>query len=240
MACLNWKRWKRLAFSLLLMVSLVSTVLIGSSFRGSSAAPAFPAADVKDTSPPELLQAAMVENMQRGTEALAEGSRRKEAMVAIDEAHRIAKVGEYAESADGGSFSQVSTAVEEIWRRIQNGQPEAALARLREAIATLEKAPIPGAFLSSESLQIGESARLLNAYGQIVGDLEKKSDGTYVATVGGWQNVLGFLKFGGTSFELPADRLVFGKQQLIGYNFVALADSGSPNEIIRRYSRQSQ
>lgn len=240
MACLNWKRWKQLAFSLLLMASLVSTVLIGSSFRGSSAALAFPAAAAKDVSSPELLQAAMVENMQRGTEALADSSRREEAMVAIDEPHRIAKVGEYAESSGDGSFSQVSTAVEEVWRRIQNGQSKAALAQLKQATATLEKAPAPSAFLSPKPLQPGEDARLLNAYGQIVGDLEKKSDGTYVATVGGWQNVLGFLKFGGTSFELPANRLVFGKQQLIGYDFVALADSGSPDEIIHRYSRQSQ
>lgn len=237
MACL---KWKQLTFGLLLFLSLVSTFIIDGSFNNSSAAvPNLSTADTSSLSNLEILQAGMVTNMERAVEAIADSGRRKEAMVAVDEAHRIAKVGAYAESSGGGSFSQVATAVEEVWRHIQNGQPEAALNRLKEATATLEQAPVPDAFAAPEPIEADKNARLLNAYGEIVGDLERTPEGTFTATVGGWQNVLGFLEFGGTSFTLPADKLVFGKQQIAGYDFVVLADEGNPDEIISRYRPQS-
>ncbi|WP_315787810.1 hypothetical protein [Fischerella sp. JS2] len=185
----------------------------------------------------EILQKGIVKNMRNAAEAIATKGKRKQAMLAIDEARRVAKVGMYAQSGNG-NFAKAEKALEEVRHSIQNGKPKEASIQLKAALQVLNEAPISQNFAVSKSTQGYEGATLINARGQILGELESTTGEVLRARIGDWQNTLGFIDFGGTPVAIPRNKLVFGKKQTLGYVFVVLAEEINQEEAIKRYGRQ--
>jgi hypothetical protein len=228
MVCLDWKQ---ITCCLVISFGLVSTSIVV-----SEAAPVSSSTELVSANA-EILQKGIVKDMRDAIEAIATEGQRKQAMLAIDEGRRVAKVGMYAQSGNG-SFAKAEKALEEVRHSIQNGQPEEALQRLKTASQVLDEAPISPTFAVSKSTQNYAGATLINARGEILGELESTTGEVLRARIGNWQNTLGFIDFGGTSVAIPRKKLVFGKKQTFGYVFVVLAEEINQAEAIKQYSRQ--
>lgn len=152
-----------------------------------------------------------------------ENDRRAEAVMAIDEAHRVLTVGAYVEAATG-PFAEAEQAVKDIRRLLQNGRADKARQRLDEvragfaAAEATEFRPVP----VSDAY---EGATLVDAQGKVLGEfggIGAQGDGS--AVIGDWQDTLGFIDIGGEKIVVPRDRLIFGPPGTWGKVFVVLTE----------------
>ena len=165
-----------------------------------------------------------------GDTAIAElrrGSRSK-AVHALDAAMRALEVGQHA-ARGNPQFQLALTSIKSARHSLQNGNPAMAAKILHKALAALDPArasgpETPPAFVNWSDY---DGATLINAQGVRIGKLatvKKSAEGSLesVIVIGGNQNVFGLFDFGGERLIVPADRLVFGKAQVIGPVMVSL------------------
>lgn len=150
--------------------------------------------------------------------------RRAPAVRAVDEAHRVAKVAVHAASARTyETFEKVEHALRRTRRSLQNGEPERALEHLQEALQLARSVEV-GDDRRPSDFGAFAGATLVSAEGKHLGEIESITDGSARVVAGKWQDILGFLDFGGESTSIDADRLVFGPSNPFGLVFVAIAD----------------
>lgn len=81
-----------------------------------------------------------------------------------------------------------------------------------------------------------EGAVLVNANGSMVGQvrsIESGADGPVVILrIGGANDVLGFMEFGGTDITVPAERVLWGPRRSVGSVFAAVPVETSDAEEI--------
>ncbi|PRX48733.1 hypothetical protein B0I33_104551 [Prauserella shujinwangii] len=189
-------------------------------------------APVAERQPLAALTAGAARSAATARHDLAEGHR-SEASHAIDAAWRAAEVG--LETSHG----QVKQAYEAALRRLHfarqdlhYGRAGSARDELRQVVTALE--PVIG---RARELSPGvpspvvwpgyRHAVLLDATGSMIGKvrgIERGQDGSPVAVVhvGGSNDVLGFLDFGGRTVRVPADQLLWGPRGFVGAVYVAL------------------
>ncbi|HEU00326.1 MAG TPA: hypothetical protein ENH89_08225 [Aurantimonas coralicida] len=140
--------------------------------------------------------------------------------MAVDEAHRVLQVGKYVE-AYPGPFAAAEKAVKEIRRLLQNGQADDARQLLGETVTSFAAAEPP----KLRALAVGgggyRGATLIDVQGKILGEFDRvNSEDKAIATIGGWQDALGFIDIGGETMNLRLDQLIFGPNGTWGEVFV--------------------
>lgn len=157
--------------------------------------------------------------------AALEGGVRSDGVRRMDEALRVAKVAAHVSSAGGGweQLERVRQAVEQARHALQNGDRMRAIGQLRGAQdaagsvrAENERRPL--------RLDPFRGATLISLEGRKLGEIEEIAEQGARARVGGYQDTLGFIDFGGREVDLDPATMSFGPVGALGLVFVVLAD----------------
>ena len=173
-------------------------------------------------------------------------NRRSDAVHALDAATRAADVGKHAASGDtADAFARASRELELARRNLQDGKK----ARAQEVLAALATSLAIGPRLPEEweaalqpavNLEQFEEARVLNAQGVRLGEVQRVDGQMLTLRVGMSSDVLGFIDWGGgKEIIVPAYQLVFGKRKGLGSTMVVLPTfSASAPEVQAQYLAQ--
>lgn len=183
-----------------------------------------------------------------------EQGKRTKAVHAMDAALRAAEIGKHvAQGAARMQFEQAVKALKDARHVLQMGRPEEAEKRLVSAADALAHAGLqaPAAAVAmggqpppKATWSAYRRAGLINAQGVRVGEVEEireraDSGAELVLVVGGGQDVLGFIDFGGTRLTVPASAVLFGKPKTIGMTMVALSTlQSSASAVLAEYRKQ--
>ncbi|MCF6523948.1 hypothetical protein [Streptomyces sp. JJ36] len=182
--------------------------------------------------PLKALTAGTARSVAAARHGLATGER-SEASHAVDAARRAAEVGhEAAHGPVGKGFTAALKHLEGARKDLHNGKPATARAKLTRAereltgvlAAAARQTPgVPPRVVWADY----RGATLLGPQGGMIGRVQRIQPGpggapVAVLDVGGSQDVLGFLDFGGRTVRVPADRVLWGPARYVGSTLAAL------------------
>ena len=163
--------------------------------------------------------------------ALQEG-RQSEIARALDASMRAAGVGKDALSSTrhGAALERLHESILKARVAFQNDNHSQAAEMVRAALASTPDVENETASTPDTAQYTG--ATVLNAEGVRVGEVKGSSNGAVLVSLGGYNNLFGFVDIGGQTVQVPADYIIYGKQKALGTTFVVLPSlSTSPGEI---------
>lgn len=171
---------------------------------------------------------------------------RADATHAMDAAIRVAEVGAHVLEGDAGrQFQQALQRIKQGRRALQMGRSAAAPELFREAaslLAAIEKQK--GSLKApTRNWNAYEGAVVMNALGIRIGEVDAvgtsaNGERSVAVVLGGAQDFLGFLDFGGVDVRVVADQVIFGKTKTIGSTYVVLPTLESSIDRLQLLARE--
>ncbi|MBQ0983993.1 hypothetical protein KBZ10_05535 [Streptomyces sp. F63] len=185
---------------------------------------------------PDRPTAALTAGTARAAAAARHGlatGERSEATHALDAALRAAEVGHAsAHGPVGNGFTAAVKHLKGARQDLHNGLPDAARGKLDRAVRELTEVVAPAGRQRPSAPPRAvwpdyRDATLLGPEGGMIGRIRSIEGGpggapVAVLEVGGSQDVLGFLDFGGRTVRVPADQVLWGPTRYIGNTMAAL------------------
>lgn len=189
--------------------------------------------EAEEVGEPGLLAEGIAEQARQARVGLVKGELTW-AVRALDQAHEVAMVG--AAAGDGGArlaFQGTLKRIREARRAVQNRRPARATELLEEVRRSMENVGVE-VVLPEGDLARYRGARLVNARGELLGELQRIEGDQAVVVLGGARDVLGLVDLGGIRASVPTSMLVFGPRPLLGPARVVLLTGASRTELARR------
>ena len=156
---------------------------------------------------------------------------RTQAVKALDAAKRAADVARHGVPGElACRFDLAYRSTEHVRAALQDGEQQRAEQLLVTALSSLPPSPTGHISepLATERIQPGNlqdytGARVINAQGVRIGEVERIQGGMASLRIGSPSDVLGFIDLGGGKLiQAPVRSLVFGKRTFLGSTMVAL------------------
>lgn len=171
----------------------------------------------------QALYGGLRSSIERAHAALQRGDRAGAARM-MDATFHAAEVGTYSSP---GAFYSALEQIKNARYALQQGQPHQAdrhLANALEVLKPAEQATPP--FLD---LHQYAGATVLDAQGEVIGEVVGVSGDSLELALGGWRDAWGFLDFSSRRHvQVPAGQLAFGPPRAIGMTMVVLPTRASP------------
>lgn len=192
----------------------------------------------------EQLLAATITSFRRSADAL-NNSQRADAMHTLNSSARSIEVGRSARSTSTQlAFELAHRGLSEARHATQNGRYQEAIPILRTTADELERqniAEVPQKRIPDVATWPEyNGAVLTNAAGVKVGEVKRigvTESGTPTAyvVIGGAQDILGFIDYGGTAVQASARQLLYGHPKTIGADLVAAPTLAIDTEAVIQY-----